>query len=124
VAAGGRERAGRGAARRGGAGARAEGGTGARARGACEQGKKKGEGGRERREGEGKNSPPVIQIPVISTPNPRAPQGERERWKKERGLLHGRNQMSQTDLGKGGGAQGVGRGTRGARAGPGWTGSG
>jgi hypothetical protein len=54
------------------------------------QGKKKGEGGRERREGEGKNSPPGIQIPVISTPNPRAPRGERGGRGRER-LLRGKS---------------------------------
>jgi hypothetical protein len=44
----------------------------------------KGRGGE--REGEGRggeNSPPGIQIPVISTPNPRAPRGEREREVEE-----------------------------------------
>jgi hypothetical protein len=78
---------------------------------------------RERREGQGKNSPTGIQIPVISTPNPRAPRGERGGRGRGR-LLRGRNQMSQTDLGKGrawgrGGAPGV-RGPD--RAGLGWAG--
>jgi hypothetical protein len=89
------------------------------------QGKKKERGRRERGRGRGgENSPPGIQIPVISTPNPRAPQGERGGRGRGR-LLHGRNQMSQKDLGKGGGAWGKG-GALGAhgpdRAGLGWAG--
>jgi hypothetical protein len=62
---------------------RAEGGA-ARARDAREQGvgrpqpgEEEGRG-RERERREGGNSPPGIQISVISTPNPRAPRGERE----------------------------------------------
>jgi hypothetical protein len=43
------------------------------------QGKKKGEGGgRERKGRVGENSPPRIQTPTISSPNPRAPRGGRE----------------------------------------------
>jgi hypothetical protein len=88
---GGRERANRWAAQ----GTRTEGRCGARARGAREQGgrmgEEEGEGEeREKREGEGKNSPPGIQIPAITTPNPRAPRGEREMWKRER-LLRGKS---------------------------------
>jgi hypothetical protein len=51
-----------------------------RARDARVQGKKKGRGGRER-EGKGRGGEkltPGIQTPAISTPNPRAPQGEKE----------------------------------------------
>jgi hypothetical protein len=125
AAAGGREPVGRGAAwgvrarrPRGGTGRASRGRAGrgrrgARARGARERRKKKGEGGSERREGEGKNSPSGIQIPVISTPNPREPRGERGGRVRGR-LLRGRNQMSQTDLGKGGRAWGRG-GAPGAR---------
>jgi hypothetical protein len=80
------------------------------------------EGDRDRREGEGKNSPSRIQIPVISTPNPRAPRGERGGRGRGR-LLRGRNQMSQTNLGKGA-HMGERRGARGARAGPGRAGLG
>jgi hypothetical protein len=82
----------RGAAEGAGHGARdaaagARPGRGARARRAREQGSRvgeeEGEGEeREKREGEGKKSPPGIQIPAITTPNPRAPRGER--WKRER----------------------------------------
>jgi hypothetical protein len=73
------------------AGGRAgRGGGAARARNARGQGKKKGRGRkRERREGEGKNSPPVIQTPAISTPNPRAPRGEREVEEGEGGYCAG-----------------------------------
>jgi hypothetical protein len=63
-----------------------QGGGAARARDTHEQGAGRARPGeeegrgreRERREGEGKNSPLGIQIPAISTPNPRAPRGERE----------------------------------------------
>jgi hypothetical protein len=100
-----------------GASARAEGRGGARARDAREQGgrvgEEEGEGEeREKREGEGENSPLGIQILAISTPNPRAPRGERERWKRGR-LLRGRNQMKQMDLGGG---------VRADRTGSGWAG--
>jgi hypothetical protein len=112
-------------ARRGrGEGAAGMGPAGARATGSGEgaQGKKKGRGRRERGRGRGgENSPPGIQIPAISTPNPRAPRGEKGGRGRGR-LLHRRNQMSQTYLGKGG--MGERRGARGARAGPGRTGLG
>jgi hypothetical protein len=75
-----------------------------RSRGAAEgaagrmaRGRRKGGGGRERREGEGKNSPPGIQTPAITSPNPRAPRGEREVEEGEGGYCAGENQMRQRD---------------------------
>jgi hypothetical protein len=61
---------------------------------------------------------------VISTPNPRAPRGERGGRGRGR-LLRERNQMSQTDLGKGGVHGGEeGRQGRASRTGPSWAGMG
>jgi hypothetical protein len=53
------------------------------------QGKKKGGGGRREKGRGGENSPPGIQIPAISTPNPRAPRGEREVEEGEGGYCAG-----------------------------------
>jgi hypothetical protein len=73
-----------------------------RARG---QGKNKGgAGGRERKGRGGENSPRGIQTPAISSPNPRAPWGERERGGRGK-LLCGRKSNETTGLG-GGGAHG------------------
>jgi hypothetical protein len=70
-------------------------------------GARRGRGGRAargiRREGEegerkgrrGENSPPGIQTPAISSPNPRAPRGEREVG--EGSYCAGENQMRQRD---------------------------
>jgi hypothetical protein len=87
-------------------------------------GEKKGRERREReREGEGENSPPGIQIPAISTPNPRAPWGDRERWKREREVTAREKSNETNGSGEGGGARmGMAQGARGARAGPGWAG--
>jgi hypothetical protein len=75
----------------------------------------KEEEGRERRR-EGRGAHLGIQLRRSPSPKPRAPQ-EGERWERGR-LLRERNRMSQTDLVEGG-AHGVGRGARGAWAGPG-----
>jgi hypothetical protein len=72
-----------------------------RARG---QGKKKGGGGgRERKGRGGENSPSGIQTPAISSPNPRAPRGEREVG--EGSYCAGEKIKEATGLG-GGGANG------------------
>jgi hypothetical protein len=121
---------------RGLAGARDEEGA-ARARDAREQGagharaggrvgEEEGEGEeREEREREGKNSPPGIQTPTISTPNPRAPRGERERWKKESEVT-AREKSNEPNESGGRGCQGEGRGARAGlgRTGPSWAGLG
>jgi hypothetical protein len=107
--------------RGGGAGRGAKGLRGCGAEGGAERGQggrageKKGRERREReREGEGENSPPWIQIPAISTPNPRAPQGERERWKREREVTAW--EKSNETNGSGGGARAWGgQGARVAR---------
>jgi hypothetical protein len=56
---------------------------------------------------------------VITTPNPRAPRGERERWKREREVT-AREKSNETNGsgGERGRAHGEGRGTRGAWPGP------
>jgi hypothetical protein len=59
------------------------------------QGKKKGGGGGRETGRGGENSPPGIQIPAISTPNPKAPRGEREVG--EGSYCAGENQMRQRD---------------------------
>jgi hypothetical protein len=68
----------------------------------------------------GENSPPGIQSPAISSPNPRAP------WGRERGgrgkLLRGRKSNETMGLGEGGTRMGRVRGARGAQAEPGRTG--
>jgi hypothetical protein len=108
-----------GAGARAGCGARA--GEG-RARG---QGKKKGRG-REREKGRGgENSPPGIQTPAITSPNPRAPWGER--GGRGRGsLLRGRKSNETKGLGGGGHVHGEGRGRQGraGQTGPDWAGLG
>jgi hypothetical protein len=106
VAATARDEAGEGARR-----------TRGRARG---QGKKGGGGGRERKGMGGENSPPGIQTPTISSPNPRAPR-RRERGGRGK-LLRGRKSNETTGLGGGGARMGRARGARGARAGLGRTG--
>jgi hypothetical protein len=95
------------------AGARAQGRKGGRAQG------REGEGEGEREEGRGGGSPRGFNSGYHRLQN--LGHHGRERDGRER-LLRGRNQMSQTDLGKGG-AQGEGRGARGTRAGPGRAGS-
>jgi hypothetical protein len=96
-------------------GARAEGGAGlARAgRGTrAARGRKKGGGGREI-EGKGREKTHLRGSKLRrSRLQTLGHHGERERGGRGRGrLLHGRNQMSQTDLGEGG-ARGEGRGAR------------
>jgi hypothetical protein len=127
---------GRGADRRGGAhrrpARRARDGEGARPGGTRQgaratrigegrvQGKKKGGGGgRERKGRGGENSPPGIQTPAISSPNPRAPRGERDGRGK---LMRGGKSNETTRLGGGGACMGRARGARGTRAGLGRTG--
>jgi hypothetical protein len=86
-------------------------------------GEEEGEGEeREEREWEGKNSPLGIQTSAIWTPNPRAPRGERERWKKEREVT-AREKSNEPNGSRGRGAR-ESRGARGVRAGPGQTGPG
>jgi hypothetical protein len=79
-------------------------------------GDKKGRGRRGRREGEKLTS--GIQIPAISTPNPRAPRGERERWKREREVTAREKSNETNGSGGEGRAHWEGRGRQG-RAG--WT---
>jgi hypothetical protein len=114
----GRMRGGQGAASPG-AGGRAQG-----AAGGARVGEKKGRGRKREREEKGGELTLGIKLRRSVSPKPRAPR-ERERDGRDRGrLLHGRNQMSQTDLGEGGtrigwaGAPGA-RGPD--RAGPGHT---
>jgi hypothetical protein len=59
-------------------------------RGGARPGEEEGIGRREREKGRGgENSPPGIQTPAISTPNPKAPRGEREVEEGEGGYCAG-----------------------------------
>ena len=51
--------------------------------------RRRGRGGEREKGRGGENSPPGIQTPAISTPNPRAPRGEREVEEGEGGYCVG-----------------------------------